>query len=369
MRAVLIVLLSLIPFILSQPVIPDWDCSTPLPPAPPAQDVNHLRPQDIKVVMAVGDSISAGFAMYAPHASDLTNFSSMLVEYRGDVFSIGGDDGYYTLPNFLKKYNPSLVGASIGKSLPLDYVKWKNHVIQPFDPKVTHLNGGQSGARVEDVPAQIDYITQQLKTTYNQTVDFNNDWKMLTILIGANNLCGACYNASYAQPDYYQQQLEIVLEKAYTQIPRVFVNVLLMFNISQVYTAMMTSEYCKLVVNYITSSECGCLTDHTTPAQREAMDIYAAAYNQKIYELEEIWASKNLSNFAVRVQPFLQNMQIAQAGVDFLSKLDCFHPSGLANAGISVGLWNNLWQPKGHKDTTIPFNITFICPTPDSYIQ
>jgi len=293
----------------------------------------------------------------------------MLVEYRGDVFSIGGNDGYYTLPNFLKKYNPSLVGASIGNSLPLDYVKWKNHVIQPFDPKISHLNGAQSGARVEDVPAQIDYLTQELKTTLNTSVDFLNDWKVLTILIGANNLCGACSNASYTQPTFYQQQLQSVLEKTYSQIPRVFVNVLLMFNISQVYTVMMTSEYCKLAVNYVTSSECGCLTDHTTPAQREAMDVFGAAYNQKIYELEEAWAAKNLTDFAVRVQPFLQDLSLAEVGIKFVSELDCFHPSGLADGAMAIGLWNNMLQPKGQKETTIPFNVTFVCPTADSYIQ
>ena len=27
--------------------------------------------------------------MYSPHATNFNNFSSMLVEYRGDVFSIG----------------------------------------------------------------------------------------------------------------------------------------------------------------------------------------------------------------------------------------------------------------------------------------
>eukprot|EP00026_Physarum_polycephalum_P010495 Phypoly_transcript_10659.p1 GENE.Phypoly_transcript_10659~~Phypoly_transcript_10659.p1 ORF type:complete len:385 (+),score=42.90 Phypoly_transcript_10659:53-1156(+) len=367
MRVVLFVLFCF-NLILGQPVIPKWDCAT-LPPAPPAQDINHLRPQDIKAVMTVGDSISAGFAMYAPHATDFANFSSMLVEYRGDVFSIGGNAGYYTLANFLKQYNPNLQGASIGNSLPLDYVKWRDHIIQPFDEKITHLNGAQSGARVEQVPAQLAYIINQLKTTYSKTVDFNNDWKMLTILIGANNLCGACKNESYSQPDFYQQHLETVLEQAYSQIPRLFVNVLLMFNISQVYDCMMTSEYCKIAVNYITTSECGCLTDHSTPQQREAMDITGVAFNQKIYELEAQWAAKNLSTFAVRVQPFLQNLPIAKAGVDFLSKLDCFHPSGEANAAMAIGLWNNLWQPQGKKDTTIPFNVTFICPTEDSYIQ
>lgn len=37
------------------------------------------------------------------------------------------------------------------------------------------------------------------------------------------------------------------------------------------------------------------------------MDVFGVAYNQRIYELEQTWAAKNLSTFAVRVQPFLQN--------------------------------------------------------------
>ena len=38
----------------------NFDCP-PLPPLPqPAKTVNELRPQDIKVVMALGDSVTAG---------------------------------------------------------------------------------------------------------------------------------------------------------------------------------------------------------------------------------------------------------------------------------------------------------------------
>jgi len=61
-----------------------------------------------------------------------------LVEYRGDVFSIGGNPGQYTLPNFLMNYNPNLIGASIGNTLPLDAVDWEHHIIQPFDPRVKY---------------------------------------------------------------------------------------------------------------------------------------------------------------------------------------------------------------------------------------
>ena len=38
------------------------------------------------------------------------------------------------------------------------------HALIPFEPKVTHLNAAQSGARVQDLPAQVsqdvDYFTE-----------------------------------------------------------------------------------------------------------------------------------------------------------------------------------------------------------------
>ena len=64
-------------------------------------------------------------------------------------------------------------------------------------------------------------------------------------------------------------------------IPRVFVNVITMFNISQgiyfsishltiiiVWNVSMTSDYCRFMWDEVVSGECGCLTDHTTEAQR-----------------------------------------------------------------------------------------------------
>ncbi len=71
------------------------------------------------------------------------------------MFSIGGDKSQYTLANYLSKYNPDLQGASVGNTLPLDAIKWKNHIVEPHDPRIAHLNGAQSQAKIEDVPAQV----------------------------------------------------------------------------------------------------------------------------------------------------------------------------------------------------------------------
>lgn len=49
---------------------------------------------------------------YSEGGSGALNFS-LISEYRGNSYAIGGDTGAVTLANFIKKYNPSVQGASI----------------------------------------------------------------------------------------------------------------------------------------------------------------------------------------------------------------------------------------------------------------
>jgi hypothetical protein len=68
---------------------PVFDCPK-LSPAPPATDVRKLRPGNIKAIMAMGDSITAGFAMKGVPPTDF-------LEYRDYVYSIGGAEDAFTL--------------------------------------------------------------------------------------------------------------------------------------------------------------------------------------------------------------------------------------------------------------------------------
>jgi hypothetical protein len=89
---------------------------------------------NIKAVMAMGDSITAGFAMVGiPPAN--------LVEWRQYVYSNGGAEGAYTLGNFLATYNPDIQGRATTWTIPLT--------------KGIALNGGVSHASVQDTPAQV----------------------------------------------------------------------------------------------------------------------------------------------------------------------------------------------------------------------
>jgi len=349
--------LLLLSFVLAQsaygqPNPPIFDC--PSVPAPaPATKVTQLHPGNIKVVMAVGDSISAGFAMKGWPA-----------EYRGLVFSMGGDkyvsdfsdDLALTIPNFLKHYSPNLNGQSFGESVPLT--------------KGTYLNGAVSGAKVEDLPGQIDYVVYTATTTYKNAIDWQNDWKLLTIFIGANNLCISC-ESNRGSPKYFQEQLDAAISQIQKTIPRVFVNVITIFNISGVWVAGQTKEYCEVIWEDLGVDECPCLIAHGDSG-RQTMDNNAMAYNSISQVLAQKYSSQNTgnSNFTVVVQPGLSGYNISLWGETVLSDLDCFHPNWLANAAFSLSIWNNMFQPIGHKANNLdPNNIEFICPTVTSVLQ
>ena len=73
--------------------------------------MHKLRPGDVQVVAALGDSITAGVGARANSVLDIFK------EYRGVSFSIGGDKTwreYVTLPNILKNFNSNLYGQSYG---------------------------------------------------------------------------------------------------------------------------------------------------------------------------------------------------------------------------------------------------------------
>jgi hypothetical protein len=81
-----------------------------------ATNVHNLRPDDIRVVIGLGDSVMAGFA--AKGVQDNTFFTmANLNEDRGISFAMGGDANTVTLPNILQYYSYDLIGSSLGSHL------------------------------------------------------------------------------------------------------------------------------------------------------------------------------------------------------------------------------------------------------------
>jgi len=312
-------------------------------------------------MMALGDSMTAGFAMKE------TVIVDGIREFRGSVYSIGGDgsaaDGDYTLPNFFEVVNGQKPqGWSTGTSLPLDALHWQKRIIRPHDPDHDRLNGAQSMALSYALPEQITYLASQAK---NMTeIDFENDWKVLTIFMGANNVCeitDPTYNST--TPDGYISDIRAALTQIHSTIPRVYVNLVGLFNISQVYVWDQKETYCKYVQDLF--QECPAL--ETDDATREKMDLTGLQYNALLEQVAAEWEAQQLPDFRVVYQPAISNLAIET--LDDLSGVDCFHPSYIADANFAEAIWNNMWSPPGQKSSTISPNTPFVCPTADSVLQ
>lgn len=44
---------------------------------------------------------------------------------------------------------------------------------------------------VRDFPYQADQLIQRFK---DDRIDYNNDWKLITLFVGGNDLCQYCFN-------------------------------------------------------------------------------------------------------------------------------------------------------------------------------
>ena len=72
-----------------------------------AKSVWSLKPSQVDIVMATGDSITAAFGANGRKGG--------LHEYRGISWSIGGDSNATTLPNYLRHYSQDIKGFSVGR--------------------------------------------------------------------------------------------------------------------------------------------------------------------------------------------------------------------------------------------------------------
>lgn len=332
----------------------DYRCSGPAPGA--VTNISDLRPCDVKVVGALGDSITAAFAA-----------GGSIWEYRDLSYFVGLGANATTTAALLRQANAgnnvTVVGGPVEGHFP--EVAGAAH-----EPTIDFLSAAQSEAVVNDLTPegrapQVPYFIQELQTMQSQgLLDINTDWKVLTIWIGANDLCEVCHNMSpnvTHSPQYYKQKLNETLGLLQASVPRLFVNLIPFFSLSQVYNVTQPYANCDLV--HALFDECSCMYSPNAQ-ERDDMDIAGRQFNQAMFELSQEWNGKHLADFAVVVQP--GNMNFVVPGIDFLSTLDCFHPSELAHESLGVALWNQMLQPVAQK--TYPWAIPQVpvCPAADA---
>lgn len=75
-------------------------------------------------------------------------------------------------------------------------------------------------------------------------IDFENDWKMITVQIGGNDQCKSCLNPDVYTPDNYEHYLNTAIRRIQHSVPKVIVNIIDQFNISEAYKAVGKNDRC-----------------------------------------------------------------------------------------------------------------------------
>jgi len=314
------------------------------------KSVHKLQPGDIDVVAAIGDSITAGTGALGRNIFQLRN------EYRGVSFSIGGKETwqkYTTLPNIMKNFNPNLYGMSF-------------ETTQAYKNTVDQYNIAISGSKTFNVTDQAYFIIGKMKDDVK--IDFNSDWKMVTILIGHNDLCSIVCMKDEFDADMEVEYVKQTLDVLYYGSPRTFVNLMPIADISQLFDLQRLPTVCALLRMYL----CPCLF---SPFQKNRFDkqksrAWIKMFNQKLEDLVASGRYDHKKDFSVVIQPSLMHGSLPMKNeipdLDFLAP-DCFHWGQRTHALVSRGLWNNLIQPVGQKSESYDLiNQPFLCPSPES---
>ncbi|KAJ1358517.1 hypothetical protein KIN20_016961 [Parelaphostrongylus tenuis] len=134
------------------------------PSAKTPEDVNHVRPADINVIAAMGDSMTV--AAYSGNYDD-----DPIDIYPGNSYAIGGDETlekHITLANILRIFNPKIVGMSHGTGY-----------------GGTVFNVAVNGQTSMDIPRQAHELIRRMEA---EGVRLREDWKLISIFIGTNDL-------------------------------------------------------------------------------------------------------------------------------------------------------------------------------------
>jgi len=353
--------------------------------------------------MAMGDSISAGFAAGAglgpweygarPEKSDewkksISQMSSMQtelkdgvgadranaapVEFRAKAFSGGkGDASQVTLPYLLSHYNQSLTGSSTGWALP-QLPSWSGNFGYSY-PDRDAMNVALTNSYSSHLSLQV----AQLQRYSSNISDFQDRWKLLTILIGANDLCDGGNEACDGNADHssavasrFEANLRSALVALKGSMSRIVIQIVSLFNLSSVFQIRNSHWWCR-TLHHVVNNECSCIDKSvdggkTVSSQQLAnLDNTTARLNDVI---ERLTLEFNLQrpDFAVVNVVAVKGQVIPSA--PYLTNLDCFHPSAFAHTVFAKTLWNSLFDKK-----RIPGPITdatpLYCPSGDDVIH
>lgn len=222
-----------------------------------------------------------------------------------------------------------------------------------------------------DLPFMAKQLIKRIKS--DPRVDLNNDWKLLTILMGSNDFClDLCYVDAQAAPERHRRNLIAALDLIRRNLPRTIVQIVVSPNLGLIITRFKgVSPVCQLTHSF----ECPCLFGLAyAHRQQEFIDVMRR-WQQAEVDVANDPRYKGYDDFAVVTQTFTKNLTFPETVDRFGNRItdftylseDCFHFSQKGYSRAANALWNNMLQRVSEKSTDWQMEFTrFICPTAES---
>lgn len=213
---------------------------------------------------------------------------------------------------------------------------------------------------------QVQNLVQKMKG--DQRINFQEDWKVITVLIGATDLCHHCTDSNLYSADNFFNHLRNALDVLHREVPRALVNLVDFMN-PRVVRQMFLGNPDKCPVQQA-SVLCNCvLTPRENSYELAKLDALTQAYQSSMRKLVESGRYDTREDFSVVLQPFFLNVQLpvledGRPDTSFFAP-DCIHPGQKFHSQLSRALWVNMLEPLGKKTKTLDLraDIRLPCPT------
>lgn len=144
--------------------------------------------------------------------------------------------------------------------------------------------------------------------------------------MGSNDLCLACKSISSTtllSPDVFEWNVRAALERIRTKIPRVFVNLVGSFNVSQIYETTKDDRWCGLIRSIpFAFLECPCAfaLGEWGDGRRRKMDEISVMYNERLERIaRDYQRNKSDKSFAVVYDPSTKGLHMKTFPIQVLS--------------------------------------------------
>ncbi|XP_066275593.1 phospholipase B1, membrane-associated-like [Branchiostoma lanceolatum] len=185
----------------------------------------------------------------------------------------------------------------------------------------------------------------------SKEIDYSNDWKVVTLLVSAHDLCEDCQNKENRSPDNYVTSIRAALDILKAEVPRTFVNLVPVMSMHLFHRDLADNRtQCERIGFKYSSRSCAC---NDTAGEKDLAEGANPDYTPLTRELLGDGRYDNSDAFTVVLQPFMQEFLLpkqadGEPDLSFFAP-DCFHLGEKVHEKAAIGLWNSMIEPVGKK--------------------